>query len=314
MSWLVTGGAGFIGSHLVEALTRRGEKVRVIDSLVTGRLSNIEPFMDRIEFIQGDLAEPDQAARAVAGVEFVLHQAALPSVPRSVADPLGCHRNCATATLCLLEAARTAGVRRVVLASSSSVYGDQPELPKRETQTPAPRSPYAAAKLACEGYAAAYSSLHGLSAVCLRYFNVFGPRQNPKNQYAAVVPAWITAVLDGQRPTVYGDGRQSRDFTYVANVVAANLLAAEAPGAIASDPINVACGSSHSLLELLEAICRATGLAVEPVFASPRPGDVRDSLADIGRARKLLGYEPAVAFEQGVALTVRSIVEDRKRR
>jgi nucleoside-diphosphate-sugar epimerase len=311
LKYLVTGGAGFIGSHLVEELTSRGESVRVVDNFLTGRRENLAPFLKSLELIEGDLADPRVAERAVAGVDCVLHQAALPSVPRSVADPLGCHHNCVTATVALLEAARRAGVRRVVLASSSSVYGDQPELPKRESQQPAPRSPYAAAKLCSELYAAVYSRLHGLSTVCLRYFNVFGPRQDPKSQYAAVVPAFITAVLEGRPPTIYGDGRQSRDFTFVGNVVQANLLAARSERALAGEAVNVACGRSCSLLALLDGIARELGKSVAPRFAPPQPGDVRESLADISRAGELLGYQPQIAFAQGLAITVRSYAAKR---
>ena len=309
MKYLVTGGAGFIGSHLVEGLLARGDSVRVVDNFLTGRRENLAPFLKSIELIEGDLADPGVAARAVAGTDCVLHQAALPSVPRSVADPLGCHHHCVTATVALLEAARQAGVRRVVLASSSSVYGDQPELPKRESQTPAPRSPYAAAKLCGELYAATYSRLYGLSTVCLRYFNVFGPRQDPKSQYAAVVPAFITAMLEGRPPTIYGDGRQSRDFTFVGDVVRANLLAAAAPKPLAGEAVNVACGRSCSLLALLDGIARELGKSVAPRFAPPQPGDVRESLADISRARELIGYQPEVSFAQGLAVTVRSYTQ-----
>ena len=306
MKYLVTGGAGFIGSHIVEGLLERGEEVRVVDNLLTGRRGNIEPFLGRIEFIEGDLAEPEVAARSARGIDYILHQAALPSVPRSVADPLACHRNCVTSTLALLEAARAAGVRRVVLASSSSVYGESAELPKRESQVPAPRSPYAAAKLACETYAAAYSRLHGLSTVSLRYFNVFGPRQNPQAQYAAVVPTFITALLEGRQMDIYGDGGQSRDFTYVANVVEANLLAAASETPLAGEVANVACGAKFTLLELLSGIGEIVGREADPVFEAERAGDVRESLADVSRAKELFGYEPGVGFAEGLRRTVAS--------
>jgi len=306
VKWLVTGGAGFIGSHIVETLVSRGEKVRVVDNLLTGRRENLAPFMNGIEFVEADLADPEVAARCVDGVGYVLHQAALPSVPRSVADPLASHHNCVTATVALLEAARRANVRRVVLASSSSVYGDQPELPKVETQTPDPRSPYAAAKLACEGYAAAFNRLYGLSTCSLRYFNIFGPRQDPKSQYAAVIPAFATAVLAGERPTIYGDGSQSRDFTFVANAVEANIRAATSDTPLSGEAVNVACGRKATLLELLDGIEGITGKKANPVFAEPRAGDVRESLADISRAKELFGYEPGVSFSQGLELTVRS--------
>jgi UDP-glucose 4-epimerase len=288
VNYLVTGGAGFIGSHLVEALLSRGESVRVLDNFLTGKIENLQPFLTRIELVRGDAADPAVAAGAVAGMDYVLHQAALPSVPRSVADPLACQHHCLTATVSILEAARRAGVRRVVLASSSSVYGDAVELPKRESQTPAPKSPYAAAKLSCELFARTYSLLHGLSTVCLRYFNVFGPRQDPKSQYAAVLPAFATAVLAGDRPVVYGDGRQSRDFTFIGNVVEANILAATAGRKLAGEAVNIACGTRFSLLDLLAGIEKATGRKANPRFEPERAGDVRDSLADIALAGELI--------------------------
>ena len=306
MKYLVTGGAGFIGSHLVEGLLARGETVRVVDSFLTGKIENLEPFLERIELVRGDVADPTVAACAVGGMDFVLHQAALPSVPRSVADPLACHHNCVTATVSVLEASRKAGVRRVVLASSSSVYGDQPELPKRETQTPAPLSPYAAAKLSCEIYARTFSRLHGLSTACLRYFNVYGPRQDPKSQYAAVIPAFVTTVLAGGRPVVYGDGGQSRDFTFVGNVVEANILAATAPRKLCGEAMNVACGLKFSLLDLLAEISRLAGREAEPRFEPARAGDVRDSLADVALARELIGYRPGTSFAEGLRITVAS--------
>jgi UDP-glucose 4-epimerase len=306
VKYLVTGGAGFIGSHLVEGLLSRGLSVRAVDNFLTGRRENLRPSLKDIELIEGDLADPQVAARATVGVDYVLHQAALPSVPRSVAEPLACHHHCATATLALLEAARAAGVRRVVLASSSSIYGDGPQQPKRETQPPAPKSPYAAAKLSCEIYAATYSRLHGLSTVALRYFNVFGPRQDPNSAYAAVIPAFIAALRAGREPVIYGDGRQTRDFTFVANVVEANILAAAAERPLAGEVANVACGSSISLLDMLTEIGRLLGKPVRPRFEPPRPGDVRDSLADIARARELIGYRPTVTFAEGLAATVKA--------
>ncbi len=306
MKYLVTGGAGFIGSHLVEGLLARGETVRVVDSFLTGKIENLEPFLERIELVRGDVADPAVAACAVGGMDFVLHQAALPSVPRSVADPLACHHNCVTATVSVLEASRKAGVRRVVLASSSSVYGDQPELPKRETQAPAPLSPYAAAKLSCEIYARTFSRLHGLSTACLRYFNVFGPRQDPKSQYAAVIPAFVTTVLADGRPVVYGDGGQGRDFTFVGNVVEANILAATAARKLSGEAMNVACGQKFSLLDLLAEISRLAGREAEPRFEPARAGDVRDSLADVALARELIGYRPGTSFAEGLRITVAS--------
>lgn len=306
MKYLVTGGAGFIGSHLVETLLQRGESVRVVDNFLTGREVNLEPFLKKIELIRGDVADPAVAERAVSGVDYVLHQAALPSVPRSVADPLATNHHCVSAVVAVLDASRKAGVKRVVLASSSSVYGDRPDLPKRESHEPLPRSPYAAAKLSTEVYAAAFSRLYGLSTACLRYFNVFGPRQDPKSTYAAVIPAFVTAALAGRQPVIYGDGRQSRDFTFVGNVVRANLLAATCAKPLAGEPFNVACGAKYSLLDVLGEICRASGRRVEPRFEPARAGDVRESLADISRAREMLGYEPAVSFAEGLEITVRS--------
>jgi len=307
MRYLVTGGAGFIGSHIAEALVARGEEVRVVDSFVTGRRENLAGFREHIELVEGDLADPAVAARAVEGVERVLHQAAVPSVPRSVAEPVACHRNAVGATLALLEAARRAGVARVVLASSSSIYGDRPGLPRREGQRPDPRSPYAAAKLACELLAGLYARQWGLSTVCLRYFNVFGPRQNPRSKYAAVIPLFIRAALEGRPPLVYGDGRQARDFTYVSNVVEANLLAVASEAPLAGEIVNVACGRKFTLLDLLDAIREITGRSVEPRFAPPQPGDVRESLADVARASELFGYEPRIDFREGLARTVESL-------
>jgi UDP-N-acetylglucosamine/UDP-N-acetyl-alpha-D-glucosaminouronate 4-epimerase len=306
MKYLVTGGAGFIGSHIVERLLVMGEQVRVVDNFLTGRRSNIEPFLDGIELIEGDLAEPEIAERSVAGVDFVLHQAALPSVPRSVADPLASHHHCVSSTVALLEACRKAKVKRFVQASSSSVYGDQAQLPKCEQQFPSPRSPYAAAKLACEGYALAFSQLYGLSAVSLRYFNVFGPRQDPSSAYAAVVPAFVTALLSGEQPVVYGDGQQSRDFTFVANVVDANIQAATCSNLLSGEVVNVACGQSYSVLKLLELISEITGKEIEPRFIPPQPGDVRESQADITLAGKLFDYQPTVDFQEGLRRTVQS--------
>jgi UDP-glucose 4-epimerase len=302
---LVTGGAGFIGSHVAEALCARGDQVRVVDNLSTGRRSNLAHLDQKIEFIEGDIADAATAAAVVKGVDCIFHQAALASVPRSVDRPLDTHRSCATGTLMLLDAARRAGVRRMVYAASSSAYGDQPHSPKRETDLPAPISPYGAAKLAGEAYCRAFSATYGFETVSLRYFNVFGPRQDPTSQYSAVIPRFITALLAGRRPTIYGDGRQSRDFTYIDNVVEANLLAAEAPADKTSgQTFNIANGKSTSLLELLEALNELLGTDIEPVFDPPRPGDVRESLADISQARACLGYEPKVGFEEGLRRSI----------
>lgn len=298
--FLVTGGAGFIGSHIAEALVRRGDRVRVFDNLSTGKRANLPAG---VEFLEGDLVDPDAVARAVAGVECVFHEAALASVPRSVEKPLDTHAACVTGTVNLLDAARRAGVRRVVYAASSSAYGDQPTSSKRETDLPAPISPYGAAKLAAEIYCQAFAAAYELETVCLRYFNVFGPRQDPDSPYSAVIPLFITALLAGRRPIVYGDGRQSRDFTYVANVVQGNLLAADAPN-VSGRVINVANGRTTSLLQLLEALNRLLGTNVQPVHEAPRVGDVRESQADVTRARQWLGYEPEVDFEEGLRRSI----------
>jgi UDP-glucose 4-epimerase len=300
---LVTGGAGFIGSHVATALVERGERVRVLDNLVSGHRENLAHLTGGVEFVHGDLVNRPDVERALAGVEVVFHQAALASVPRSVERPRDTNAACVTGTVNLLDAARKAGVRRVVFAASSSAYGDQATPSKSEGLVPAPLSPYAAAKLAGEFYCQAFTATYGLETVSLRYFNVFGPRQDPQSQYAAVIPKFITEMLDGRRPTIFGDGKQSRDFTYIDNVVHGNLLAAKAPGAVGRT-INVACGQSYDLLELVNGINRALGTNIEPVFESPRVGDVRDSLADISLARELLSYKPTVGFDQGLRRTI----------
>lgn len=309
-TFLVTGGAGFIGSHLVEALVRRGDRVRVLDNLSTGFRSNLAPFGDAVELVEADLVDADAVARAVAGVDCVFHEAALASVPLSVDHPLRTHAACATGTVTLLDAARRAGVRRVVYASSSALYGDRPGSPKRETDLPAPISPYGAAKLAAEYYCGAFSATFAIETVALRYFNVFGPRQDPKNPYAAVIPIFLTAILSGKAPVIFGDGTQSRDFTYVADVAQANLLAADAPDA-ANRVMNVATGRSITLLELLAGLNEVLGTRIEPAFAPPRPGDIHESTADIALARKLLGYAPGVSLIEGLRRSIdyyRSVV------
>jgi UDP-glucose 4-epimerase len=301
--FLVTGGAGFIGSHLADALVARGDEVRVLDNLSTGYRSNLNQIADRIELIVGDITDPQAVARAVAGVDCVFHQAALASVPRSVDKPLDTNAACVTGTLTVLDQARRAGVRRVVYAASSSAYGDQPFSSKRETDLPSPLSPYAVAKLAGEYYCKAFYRTYGLETVGIRYFNVFGPRQDPNSPYSAVIPLFITRILNRQPPIVYGDGLQTRDFTYVANVVEGNLLAAESSPAVGKT-VNVANGRSTSLLQLLDALGELLGSTVEPVLEAPRPGDVRDSLADINLARQVLGYEPKIDFGTGLQLSV----------
>jgi len=301
--YLVTGGAGFIGSHLCEELLRRGESVVVLDNFATGRRENIQHLLGNLELIEGDLRDLDTVRRAVTGADYVLHQGALPSVPRSVADPIATHEVNAQGTLNLLVAARDEGVKRVVLASSSSVYGDTPILPKREDMAASPKSPYAVSKLAAECYCRVFHEIYGLETVSLRYFNVFGPRQDPRSQYAAVIPRFVRAMLDGGQITIYGDGEQTRDFTYVANVVEANLLAAKAPRA-AGQVFNIACGQRISLNEVVRLLAEITGCAPNVRYDPPRAGDVKDSLADASAARRVLGYEPHVSFEQGLLRTV----------
>jgi UDP-glucose 4-epimerase len=301
---LVTGGAGFIGSHLVEALVADGRRVRVVDNLSTGRLANLAHLGSRYEWVEGDLADFDTARRAAEGVEVVFHQAAIPSVPRSVAEPLASHASGPTATLHVLEAARQAGARRVVFAASSSAYGDTDELPKRESMSPAPLSPYAAGKLAGEMYVHAYARTMGLDAVSLRYFNVFGPRQDPSSPYSGVISLFARALIEGRRPTIYGDGLQTRDFTYVTDAVAANLAAMKSPGPLAGAVFNVGTGRRVSLLDLVTSLNRLLGTAVEPEFAPARAGDVRDSLASLDRIRDTLGYAPSVPFEEGLHRTL----------
>jgi UDP-glucose 4-epimerase len=301
--YLVTGGAGFIGSHIARALVERGDRVRVLDNFCTGNRENIATLGKSVEFVEGDLAKPSDVARAVDGVEVVFHQAALASVPRSVDTPLDTNEACVTGTVTLLDGARKGGVRRVVFAGSSSAYGDQPTPAKHEKLLPAPLSPYAAAKLAGEFYCQAFTSTYRLETVTLRYFNVFGPRQDPKSQYAAVIPKFITEILAGGRPTIFGDGKQSRDFTYIDNVVYGNLLAADASEAVGKT-INVACGESFDLLQLMDGINKALGTSVKPIFEPARVGDVRDSLADIRLAREVLKYEPKIGFDEGLRRTV----------
>jgi UDP-glucose 4-epimerase len=303
MRVLVTGGAGFIGHHLVGALLERGDDVVVLDDYSTGLRLRLDPVRDRITMVEGDLRDPDAVERATRGADVVLHQAAIPSVARSVADPLRSNSVNVDGTIQLMLACAAAGVHRVVAAGSSSVYGASPELPRRETQRPDPRSPYAASKLATEHYVHTLGELHGINTIVLRYFNVFGPGQDPLSQYAAVVPRFIMAALDGERPVVYGDGRQSRDFTFVDNVVSANVLAATIAGATRLTA-NVGCGGRYSLLDLLGRIRDVVGTLADPVFEPTRPGDVRDSEADITVAREQLGYEVLVPFGEGVSRTV----------
>jgi nucleoside-diphosphate-sugar epimerase len=302
-SALVTGGAGFIGSHLVDGLLAEGWRVRLLDDFSTGREANVAHLNGDAELLRGDLRDRALLVRALAGVEVVFHQGAVASVPRSVAEPERTNDVNVTGTLGVLEASRRADVRRVVFAASSSAYGDTPVLPKVETMPPCPLSPYALQKYAGERYCQLFHRLYGLETVALRYFNVFGPRQDPKSEYAAVIPRFATACLAGEPPVVYGDGEQTRDFTFVRDAVAANLLAADAPRA-AGEVLNVAGGRRVSLNQLLGEIRSLTGARVEPRYLPARPGDVRDSLADLSRARELLGYEPKTDLRTGLARTI----------
>jgi nucleoside-diphosphate-sugar epimerase len=299
---LVTGGGGFIGSHLVRRLLRDGLGVRVLDNFATGRRANLEEVLGDVELIEGDLQSYERVHNAVRGCDLAFHLGALPSVPRSIQDPLTSNATNVVGTLNVLLAARDEGVRRVVYASSSSLYGASTELPKREDMPALPIAPYAVSKLAGEGYCRAFHGVYGLETVALRYFNVFGPGQDPQSQYAAVIPNFITAALEDRRPIIHGDGEQSRDFTFVDNAVDANLLAASAEGA-AGQAFNVACGERTSLNLIVARLAALTGKEIEPVNTDPRPGDVRHSLADISRAREILGYVPAVDFEEGLRRT-----------
>ncbi len=301
--YLVTGGAGFIGSHIVERLVRESHHVRVLDDLSSGKESNLESFRSEIEFVKGDIRDAKLVNDTMKGVDIVFHEAALGSVPRSVADPLTTHEVNMTGTLNVLLAAREAGVKRVVYASSSSVYGETPVLPKSEDMTPQPLSPYALSKLVGEHYASVFKHVYGFEVVALRYFNIFGPRQDPESQYAAVIPRFIMALLEGKSPVVYGDGLQSRDFTYVDNVVDANLLASEASGA-AGQAFNVACGGRYTLLELLARLKEILGIDINPIHEAGRAGDVRDSQASIEAAERAFGYRVSVDFDEGLGRTV----------
>ncbi|HEX2341383.1 MAG TPA: SDR family oxidoreductase [Vicinamibacterales bacterium] len=300
--YLVTGGAGFIGSHLAEELTRRGASVRVVDSLITGKRRNLD-HLRGVEFIEGDLADLSVAKRAVEGCAFVLHQAAIPSVPRSVKDPITSNRANIDATLNILVATRDAGVKRVVYAGSSSAYGNTETLPKHEKMPTGPLSPYALQKLVGEQYMQLFTNLYGLETVTIRYFNVFGPRQDPSSPYSGVISLFISALAEGRQPTIYGDGEQTRDFTYVANVVDGVLRACEAPKA-SGEVINVATGGRISLNKLFQTVRALTGSSVEPIYGPERAGDVRDSQADITKARELLGYTPTVMLEEGLKRTL----------
>ncbi len=302
--YLVTGAAGFIGRSIAAALLARGEAVRGVDSLITGKRANLAG-LEAMEFMEGDLADLAVCAKACANVEIVFHEAALASVPRSVADPAATNRNCVDATLNLLVAARAAGVRRVIYAGSSSVYGDTPTLPKHEEMLPNPITPYAVAKLAGEHYMRTFTHVYGLETVTLRYFNVFGPYQDPTSHYSGVLAIFCRKMLAGEQPTIYGDGEQSRDFTYIENVVRANLLAAAAPAEkVSGSMMNLATGAAVTLNQAFEILCGLTGYRGAPAYAEARAGDIRHSLADIRRARELLGFAPQVDFREGIHRTV----------
>ncbi len=301
--YLVTGGAGFIGSHIAESLVKRGDRVRVLDNLSTGNRANIAQLENKLEFIEGDLCDYETTRRAVEGADIVFHEAAIPSVPRSVSEPRLNHDANVNGTFNLLMAAREAGAKRVVYAASSSAYGDTETLPKHEEMLPSPLSPYAAAKLFGEYYCQVFTRVYGLETVALRYFNVFGPRQDPSSPYSGVISKFVTALLAGETPVIYGDGEQSRDFTYIANVVDANLRAAEAPDA-AGQVMNLGIGQRITLNQLLAELQKIIGTNLTPRYEAPRAGDVRHSLADISRAEKLLGYRPLVGFAEGLEHTV----------
>lgn len=301
--FLVTGGAGFIGSNICRQLVADGCFVRVVDNLLTGKKSNLSDVTNKIEFIEADMGDEDVARSAMKGVDIVLHQGALPSVPLSVDDPAATHKHCVDATFTLLLAARDAGVKRFVYAASSSAYGDTPTLPKIETMLTSPLSPYAVAKMVGEYYAKVFYKVFGLETISLRYFNVFGPYQNPKSQYAAAIPAFVTSILKNESPTIFGDGQQSRDFTYIDNVVRANLLAARVERT-AGEVVNIAGGECVTVNEVIDSINNALGKDIKPTYVKSRKGDVKHSFADISLAEKTIGYKPMVDFEQGLEKSI----------
>jgi len=301
---LVTGGAGFVGSHIATALVNSGARVRVIDDLSTGRIENLNEIADQVDFVKASINQPDALKRALDNVELVFHEAAIPSVPRSVEHPVETHDASVNGTLAVLLAARDCKVRRLIYAASSSAYGDQPESPKREDMRPRPLSPYAVAKLVGEYYCQVFTRTYDLETVSLRYFNVFGPRQDPRSQYSGVISRFIFALQTGERPTIYGDGEQTRDFTYISNVIDANLRAAESSTAV-GQVINIASGKNVSINQVLETLKKLSGRTdVSAVYAPERPGDVRDSLADLKLASSLLGYAPSVGLDEGLQLTL----------
>ncbi|MCD6288406.1 MAG: SDR family oxidoreductase [Candidatus Hydrogenedentes bacterium] len=304
MRYLVTGGGGFIGSNIVHRLLAEGHEVTVLDDFSSGRRENLEDVKESIRLIEGDLRDSKVLQEALRGQDYCLHQGAVPSVPRSIADPWTTHDVNVNGTLRLLETARDTDISRIVIASSSSVYGDTPTLPKREDMTPRPISPYAVSKMVCEHYASVWTATFGVPVICLRYFNVFGPRQDPTSQYSAVIPLFVSAILNGKPPTIFGDGQTSRDFCYVENVVAANLCACTAPEEACGQAFNIACGERTTLNELVSEINQLLGTNIEPNYGPDRPGDVKHSLADIGKARELLGYDPQYNFAQGLKLAI----------
>lgn len=310
--YLVTGGAGFIGSHLATRLVSDGNEVRVLDNLSTGSVRNLAHLGDRVEFVEGDLCSLEDVTRAVDGVEVIFHQAALASVPRSIDKPLDTHHACVTGTVNLLNAARLAGVRRLVYAGSSSAYGNQPTMPKHEGQVPQVLSPYAAAKMAGELYCQAFANAYDIECVRIRYFNVFGPRQDPNSPYSAVIPLFVAALLNGKQPTIFGDGTQSRDFTFVENVVEGNMLAAHAEG-VSGNVYNVACGDTLSVADLLKEICERLDKPYNPAFAPSRTGDVKHSWADISAAQRDLGYQVKVPLKAGLAPTIDYYVSEHEK-
>jgi len=307
-SILITGGAGFIGSNIVKELLKRGERVQVLDNFSTGKRENLYPYKNNKNFrlIEGDLRSFHIVRSVVKGVDYILHQGALPSVPRSINDPITTNDVNILGTLNILEAAKEFGVKRVVYASSSSVYGNLEVLPKQENMSPAPLSPYALSKYTGERYCQIYFEIYGLETVCLRYFNVFGPNQNPNSQYSAVIPKFIKLINEGQRPTIYGNGTQSRDFTYVSNVVEANILACTADN-VAGEVFNIACGENFTILELVETINNILKRNIKPLFDKERSGDVKHSLAKIEKAKKLLDYKPNCRFKEGLKKLIETI-------
>ena len=304
MDYLVTGGAGFIGSNIAEYLVGQGKSVRVFDNFSSGKRENVRPFADKAEIIEGDLRDPQSIQRALTGVRFVLHLGAIPSVTHSVEDPRTTTEVNIVGTVNLLLGAREAGVKRVVFSSSSSVYGDAPTLPKREEMTPSPLSPYAVHKITGEYYCRVFWQLYGLETVSLRYFNLFGPRQDPQSQYAAVIPRFITAIMRDQCPVIFGNGKQTRDFSHIENIIYANIDACAAPKEALGESFNIACGGRISLLDLVDTVNQALGKKIKPRFDPPRPGDILHSQADISKAEKRLGWKPRVNFPEGIAKTI----------